>query len=87
VNQYRMVFSASAKRDFDKLDRATRQRIAKKLRFFLEQDDPLGYARPLVHASIGGYRFRIGHFRVIFDVDDETIQVLSVRHRRDVYRG
>jgi mRNA interferase RelE/StbE len=85
--KYRIVFAGNSKKDLDKLDRVVRQRIAKKLQFFLEQDDPLTYARQLVHSSIGNYRFRVGHYRVVFDVDGNTIQVLSVKHRGEAYRG
>lgn len=85
--RYRMVFAGSSKKDIDKLDRVTRQRIAKKLQYFLEQEDPLLYARQLVHSNIGNYRFRVGHYRIVFDVDGQTLQVLSIKHRKDVYRG
>jgi mRNA interferase RelE/StbE len=81
------VFAGSSKKDLDKLDNTTRQRIAKKLIFFLEQEDPLSYARQLVHSNIGSYRFRVGHYRIVFDVDGDTLQVVSVKHRKDVYKG
>jgi mRNA interferase RelE/StbE len=84
---YRIVFAGSSKKDIDKLDRVTRQRIAKKLQYFLGQEDPLVYARQLVHFNIGSYRFRVGHYRIVFDIDGQTLQVLSIKHRKDVYRG
>ena len=84
--RYQLAFSRSAKKELDKLDRVTRQRIAKKLLYFLEQDDPLIYARQLIHASLGGYQFRVGHYRIVFDVHVDTLQVLRIKHRREVYR-
>jgi mRNA interferase RelE/StbE len=35
-----------------------------------------------------GWRFRVGEFRVIYEIDDEhrLVTVLNVGHRRDVYR-
>jgi mRNA interferase RelE/StbE len=87
VSSYRIVFAGSSKKDLDKLDRVVRQRIAKKLQYFLEQVDPLVYARQLVQFNIGSYRFRVGHYRIVFDLDGDTIQVLSVKHRSEVYRG
>ncbi|TAH33734.1 type II toxin-antitoxin system RelE/ParE family toxin [Candidatus Saccharibacteria bacterium] len=86
VGRYRIVFAGSSKKDIAKLDQVTRQRIARKLQYFLEQDDPLSYARQLVHSAIGSYRFRVGHYRIVFDIDDDTIQVVSVKHRGEVYR-
>jgi mRNA interferase RelE/StbE len=84
--KYRIVFAGNSKKDLDKLDRVAQQRIAKKLQYFLGQEDPLAYARPLVHSSIGSYRFRVGHYRIVFDTDGDTIQVLGVKHRKDVYK-
>ncbi len=85
--KYRMVFAGSSKKDLDKLDHTTRKRIAKKLTFFLEQEDPLSYARQLVHSNIGSYRFRVGHYRIVFDVDGDKLYVVSIKHRKDVYKG
>lgn len=87
MTHYRIVFAGSSKKDLDKLDRVVRQRIAKKLQYFLEQEDPLIYARQLVHSNIGSYRFRVGHYRIVFDVYGKTLQVISVKHRGEVYRG
>jgi mRNA interferase RelE/StbE len=87
MTNYRIIFAGSSKKELDKLDRVVRQRIAQKLKYFLAQEDPLIYARQLVHSNIGSYRFRVGHYRIVFDVDRNTIQVVSVKHRGDVYRG
>ncbi|NLG70168.1 MAG: type II toxin-antitoxin system RelE/ParE family toxin [Firmicutes bacterium] len=39
-------------------------------------------------AGRDGWRLRVGDYRVIYDVDDESrrITVLHIGHRRDVYR-
>jgi len=79
-------FSENAKKDIVKLDKTTQQRIAKKLQYYLQQDDSLIYARKLVHSKIGSYRFRVGHFRIVFDINGVNLNVLSIQHRKDVYR-
>ena len=35
-----------------------------------------------------GWRIRIGHYRVVYEIDDggQMVTVLHVGHRRDVYR-
>jgi len=35
------------------------------------------------------YRIRVGQYRIIYQVQDETLTVLvlSIRHRREIYRG
>ncbi len=50
-------------------------------------EDPLSYAVKLKDSRLGTYRFRIGDYRVIFDIEDDEIVILRVGHRRDIYRG
>lgn len=85
--KYKLVFSASAKKDLKKLDNETRKRIGLKLLYFLEQKDPLHHAKPLVHSSIGEYRFRVGHYRIVFDINGNNLEVVNIKHRRDIYKG
>jgi len=61
-----------------------KQKIGKALKRYGEE--PLKYASKLTDAALGTYRFRIGDYRVIFDIEDKEIVVLRVGHRRDVYR-
>jgi mRNA interferase RelE/StbE len=35
---------------------------------------------------LGAYRFRIGDYRVVFDLEGDEIVILRVGHRRDIYR-
>jgi len=49
-------------------------------------EEPLKYASKLTDPRLGTYRFRIGDYRVIFDLEGEEIVVLRVGHRRDIYR-
>ena len=32
------------------------------------------------------YRLRVGNYRVLFDIDDNTITVYRVRHRKESYK-
>lgn len=68
------------------LDKNIQKRILEKLEFYCSQDQPLHFAEPLVHSQFGKWRFRVGGYRVLFDVEAEEIVVLAVGHRREVYR-
>ncbi|MBC8526038.1 MAG: type II toxin-antitoxin system RelE/ParE family toxin [Candidatus Cloacimonetes bacterium] len=37
--------------------------------------------------KLGSYRFRIGNYRVIFDIDEDKLVILRVGHRKNIYRG
>ena len=49
-------------------------------------EDPLKHAEKLTESRMGEYRFRIGNYSVIFDVEGNEIVVLRVGHRKDIYR-
>ena len=84
---YRIDFTPSAIRDLRKLPVAAQRRIGHKLQWFMEQVDPLAFARPLVGTTaVGQYRFRMGQYRVVFDKHGRALTILMVEHRREVYR-
>lgn len=67
---YKIVFTRRALSDLERLDSEIKKRIAIKLS----------------RKELGSYRFRIGDYRVIFDTDSDTIVVLRLGHRREIYR-
>lgn len=79
-------FKASALKQLKKLSKDVQVRIIKKLDFFCSQDDPVEFAESLVRGELGSYRFRIGDYRAIFDLDAGAIIILLIGHRRDIYR-
>jgi len=83
--EYKLVYTPRAARDIAKLDQATQKRIKKTLERYKES--PFDHARKMVDPALGSYRFRIGDYRVIFDIEDNCIVVLRVGHRREIYRG
>jgi len=83
---WRWIAPERAVKDLKKLPLDVQKRIIKKLDFWVESGTPLRFAEVLTNYELGGYRFRIGDYRVTFDVEDETIVILTAKHRKDVYR-
>lgn len=81
---YRLVYTHRAIKDLDSLDASVKQRIGKTLQRY--EQHPLSYAEPLKQSELGSYRFRIGDYRVVFDLEGDQIVVLRVGHRRDIYK-
>lgn len=81
---YKLTYTPRAERDIKKLDPATKNRIGKAL--LKLQENPLLYSDKLSDPSIGTYRFRIGDYRVIFDIEGIDIVVLRIGHRKEIYR-
>ena len=84
---YRYAVTKRAHKDIARLDAVAKRRLKTKLEFYIAQDNPLDFALRLVEATEGSYRFRIGSYRVVFDVDGDVIVILRVQHRREVYRA
>ena len=82
--KYRLTYTERAIKDILKLDLQIKQRIGKTLLRYA--GDPLKHAKKLTDSRLGEYRFRIGNYRVIFDLEGDEIVVLRADHRKDIYR-
>jgi mRNA interferase RelE/StbE len=81
---FEFLYTRRAVRDIEGLDPKIRERIGKTLLRFKE--DPFKYADKITDSALGTYRFRIGDYRVIFDVEGDNLVVLRVGHRREIYK-
>ncbi len=86
---WRVEISRSAEKQIQKLDRTAQGSIIRFLRERVQAaDNPRQWGKPL-HGDKGGlWRYRVGDYRLICDMQDERVTVLVVRvgHRKDVYR-
>ncbi len=80
---YKVLLTQRALKDLDVIEKQERSRIIKKLKEYA--NEPLKHARKLTIPKIGTYRFRIGDYRVIFDIDGENIVILRIGHRKSIY--
>lgn len=84
--KHTLVYKRPAVKSIQKLSPQIRKRLKLKLEYFVAQDDPLKFAKALTKPTDAQYRFRVGNYRVLFDVEDENLVILLVQHRKDVYR-
>ncbi len=80
---YRVVFTQRALKDWENPDREIQIRIASKLKEYAK--DPSKHAKKLINPKIGTYRFRVGDYRVIFDIGRDDV-ILRVGHRKSIYK-
>ncbi len=78
-------FAPKAVEQLSNLPRATQTRIKNKLDFYGKQKDPFVFAKHLV--GYNAYRFRIGEYRVVFEVVKKTLYVLLIVKRDSAYRS
>ncbi|MCZ7362016.1 MAG: type II toxin-antitoxin system RelE/ParE family toxin [Candidatus Methanoperedens sp.] len=86
---YNVLLTQRALKDLDALEKQVRIRIIKKLKEYASK--PIRDTRKLESPKIGTYRFRVGDYRVVFDIevfdiDGENLVVLRAGHRKTIYR-
>ncbi len=81
---YRITFKASVSRDLKRLSRPEADRILLRIANDLpERADHL----PELKGKFAGLRkFRIGDYRVVFAIIDDSILITRIGHRRDIYK-
>ncbi len=75
-----LEITKSAIKDINKLDTSARQRILTAINKL-----PFGDVRRL-QGYFNYYRLRVGNFRVIYSIENDTITVSAVLPRGDVYK-
>jgi len=81
--KYDVQFKPRAVKDIEKLSSQLQTKIIKGIEIM--SDDLLGDVKRLTNFT-PEYRLRVGDHRVLFEIENESIIVYRVRHRREVYR-
>jgi len=86
---WRVEFSPAADKALGKLDRQQQRRIQKFIETRLQTDnDPHGPGEGYTGPLKGFWKYRIGDYRLVCDIQDRTrtILVVAIGDRKDVYR-
>lgn len=82
---YTLFILPRAQKEMSKLSRDTFARLRDAIRALAQEPRPRGCGKLTGRA---GWRIRVGDYRVVYEIDDahQTITILHIGHRRDVYR-
>jgi mRNA interferase RelE/StbE len=85
---WRIRFTKEADESLRKLDRQVSARILDELEEVSKLDDPRSRGKALVGNMAGLWRYRVGDYRIVCDIEDGVLLILvvDVAHRREVYR-
>ena len=83
---YAISFARSARKDLEALDAKVVRRVFPKIEALAQQPRPSG-CRKLVGAE-NLWRIRVGDYRVIYSINDQTelVDVVHIRHRSKAYQ-
>jgi mRNA interferase RelE/StbE len=86
--KYSVETTARFDKDFKKLDRYTQRMIKNWIdKNLVETENPRQHGKGLTANRSGQWRYRIGDYRLICQIEDDKLVILalSVGHRREVY--
>lgn len=87
-SDWQLKISPTAKKQLRQLDKPVQKRILAFLHIRLRaQLSPIDLAVPLAGNWKGFYKFRVGDYRIICDLqhNELVIAVVKVGHRREIY--
>ena len=87
--KYRLVLSENARRELKKLDKQSALLLIGWMRKNLDGiENPRAKGKALTGNYKNAWRYRVGNYRIIAEIEDEKIVVivLKIGHRREVYR-
>ena len=87
---WNLVFSKQADKQLSKFDRGvSRMIVAWLMKNIHHCSDPRQHGKALVANRSGQWRYRIGDYRVLCEIQDDRLVVLAVAvgHRRSVYNN
>ena len=84
---WRIEIDKDVQRAMRKLDGQVAKRITAKLREVSQLEDPRSTGKAFTGNLAGLWRYRVGDYRIICDIEDEVLVVLvvDVAHRSRVY--
>ncbi|MEH2270234.1 MAG: type II toxin-antitoxin system RelE/ParE family toxin [Nostoc sp.] len=84
---YNVVLSAKAEEIYATADQALAKKVARCFEQLEQNPRFHPNVKPLKGDFAGYYRYRVGDYRVIYQVDDATNQVMvtNIAHRREAY--
>jgi mRNA interferase RelE/StbE len=86
---YKLIITKKAKKDLEKIDRSKREIIVAWIDNNLANtNDPRAKGKPLTGDHRNEWRYRIGQYRILAEINDDTItiMVVRIRHRKEAYR-
>ena len=87
MSVFQIILTPEAQTDIRHLNPALQTRLLNKLEWMGQNTELLRHRALHGEEWIGCFRYRIGDYRIIYQIDwsAEKLLVLKVRHRREVY--
>ncbi len=86
--KYKVIYEKKALKSLSKIDKSQRNIILSWIdKNLVDTDDPKKYGKALKGNLKEYWRYRIGNYRILADIDDKQIKIIifNIGHRKDIY--
>jgi mRNA interferase RelE/StbE len=82
----KITFARSARKELQSFPVDVAERVLEKIESLAENARPPGCKK--LSGGMNLWRLRVGQYRIVYKIDDNAgiVDVVIIRHRRDVYR-
>lgn len=81
---FKISFKSSVYKDLKKIDKTKTAQILDKIEKELSESPHL---YPALSGKFSGLRkFRVGNYRIIFSILEDSVLILKISHRKDAYK-
>ena len=49
--------------------------------------DPISFGKPLRYSLKGHRRLRVSDYRIVYRIENKTVIIVAIKHRKDIYLG
>jgi mRNA interferase RelE/StbE len=83
---YEIIFESNAEKDLLEMPTEILKNLDSKIQQLKKNPRPQGVKKLI--GKIEGWIIRIGHYRILYQIDDKekVVKVYRIKHRRNVYR-
>lgn len=88
LKTWKIFFTETAEKQFSKLDKPTKIQISNYIeKRLMMSENPRALGKALNGNFATFWRYRVGDYRLICDIDDDRISVniIKIGHRKDIY--
>jgi mRNA interferase RelE/StbE len=86
--KYKVIYEKKALKSLSKIDKSQRNIILSWIdKNLVDTDDPKKYGKALKGNLKEYWRYRVGNYRILADIDDKQIKIIifNIGHRKDIY--
>ncbi len=86
--KYKVIYEKKALKSLSKIDKSQRNIILSWIdKNLVDTDAPKKYGKALKGNLKEYWRYRIGNYRILADIDDKQIKIIifNIGHRKDIY--